>query len=151
MAAEKIKVLVNDHKGHFLKLFRKEFSDEFEFIVNPFSVNSQIGIASFDRLVFVVYNKSELIHFLSIEKKRSIILVCLFSKRLYTKASFIEEINDLIVLDGYKTKRIIIKELKLHLKKSSRSKNQIAKEGLTDSYKNKTQLHHSFKTVFFLI
>jgi hypothetical protein len=152
MAAEKIKIWVNDNRGHFLKLFRKELTDEFEFIVNPiFSFNSQIVMASFDHFVFVVYNKAELIDFLTIEKKGSIILVCLFNKRLYTNASFIEEINDLIVLDGYKTKRIIIKDLKLHLRESSGSKEQIAKKGLSNSYKNRVKGHNSFKTVFFLI
>lgn len=151
MAAEKIRVLVNDNRGHFLKLFRKEFTDEFEFILDPFFVHSQIGIASFGHFVFVVYNKSELIDFLTIEKKGSIILVCLFNKRLYTQASFIEEINDLIVLDGYKTKRTIIKDLKLYLNESSGSKELMAKKGLSNSYKNRMKGHNSFKTIFFLI
>ncbi|MDA6070277.1 hypothetical protein NJT12_11670 [Flavobacterium sp. AC] len=151
MAIEKIKVLVDDDKGHFLKMFSKELTDEFEFMTNSFAVDSQVETLSFDRFISVVYNKLELIDFLALEKKGSNILVCLFNKRLYSNTPFIEEINDLIVLGGYKTKKTIIKDLKSHLKESYDSKNQSNKVLTSDSYKNQIQFHSFFKTVFFLI
>lgn len=151
MASEKIKVLVNDEKGHFLRMFSKELTGEFELSENSILLKSEIETTTFDRYISVVYNKAELIDFLAFEKKEINILVCLFNKRLSSTASFIEEINELIGLDGYKTKRAIVKDLKLHLKQSSGSKHSTTKETLQVSKRNKKKLNSTFKTVFFLI
>lgn len=151
MVSEKIKVLVNDEKGHFLRMFSKELTGEFEFSENSVSFKRQIETTTFNRYISVVYNKAELIDFLTFEKKETNILVCLFNKRLSSTASFIEEINELIGLDGYKTKRAIVKDLKLYLKQSSGSKHSTSKETLRVSNRNKKKLNGTFKTVFFLI
>lgn len=150
MATEKIKVLISDHKGLFSRMFGKELTEEFDIITNSSLVNNQVEMKDFDRLITVVYNKLELRDFLEIEEKKSNILVCLFNKRLYTKISFIEEINDLIVLDGYKTKKRIVKDLKSHLKKASQFQNPQAKS-VFSNYGEQMYFHRFFKTVFLLV
>jgi len=145
MTVKKRKVLVRDPKGLFNKIFQKDLGNEFE--LTDSSTENKNAVNHSGQSVFVVYNKSDLIDFLKLEKKGSNILVCLFSKRLSENLSFLEEISDLIVLDSYKTRKRIIKDLKLHLKNNKQS----AEHDIPDSHKNQTQFHGFFKTVLLFV
>ena len=114
---EREKVLVRDNKGIFLKMFKRKFKNEFNFFENSFLIDNENDYKDFDRSIFVVYNKSEMIDYLKLEKKGSNVLVCLFDKKLYTSLAFLQEINNLILLDESKTKPEIVKETKKQLGK----------------------------------
>lgn len=143
MTIKKIKVLLHDPKGLFNKIFQKDLGNEFELTDS----STENTINNFDPSIFVVYNKSDLIDFLKLEKKGSNILVCLFSKRLSENLSFLEEISDLIVLDSYKTRKRIVKDLKLYLKNNKQS----AEDDISDSAKNQAPFHSFFKTVLLFV
>lgn len=148
---EKEKVLVRDDKGVFLKMFKEKLIDEFDFTESLFLMSKKAEIKNIDRFIFVVYNKQELIKFLKLDKKGSIVLVCLFDEKLRNNISFLEEISNLIVLDGYKTKRKIISDIKLHLKSSSNFKKPIADFDLPHSNISKVQYHSFFKSMFLFV
>lgn len=149
MIIEKVKVLVNDPKGVFNKIFEKDLISEFELIENSSLIANNLN--DYEHFVYVVYNMLELIAFLKLEKMGSTILVCLFSKSLSINATFIEEINDLIVLDSYKTRKTITKDLKLYLKNTSDFTKQAAESQTENLYKNQTECHGFFKTVCLFI
>ncbi|KAF2511404.1 hypothetical protein EYY60_08200 [Flavobacterium zhairuonense] len=66
---EKEKVLVRDNKGVFLKMFKRKFKDEFDFSEESFLLKDENDSKKYDRSIFVVYEKSELLEFLKINKK----------------------------------------------------------------------------------
>ncbi|WP_343706726.1 hypothetical protein [Flavobacterium sp.] len=106
---ENEKVLVFDSKGVFLKMFKRRFKEEFHFIEGSFFEESeQIS----DRIVYVIYNHSELLNFLSNGKRGANILVCLFNVQFYRSLSFLEVTNNLLLFDESKTRTEILKELK---------------------------------------
>jgi hypothetical protein len=146
---EKESVLVCDEKGFFLRMFKKEFNNEFNFTQKSFVNYSEEE--SFDRFIFVVYDKLELIEFLKLEKKGSNVLVCLFNEILYGNLSFLEEINNLIMLDGYKTKKIIVQELRLHFRNIASLKVKSFESKFSYPYISQTQFDDFFKTVFLFI
>ncbi len=121
---EKIQVLVRDDKGLFLKMFKNNFKDEFKFTQDSFLSSNKSRVQGLNSSIFVVYSHHELIEFLKLEKKGTTALVCLFDEMLYSNLPVLEEINKLVVLGGYQTKRVIVNELKSYFKN-------------TDSYKNK--------------
>lgn len=145
---KKEKVLVRDQNEAFLKIFRKDLVNEFHFVETSLKDNKTEFI-DINRFVYVVYNKSELLEFLNLEKRGSIILMCLFSEQLYGNSSFIEEIFDLITLNGFKTKREAVKDLKTHFKITPQSK-FIGNSSVYTS-KNKVQFHGFFKTILFFV
>lgn len=113
---EKEKVLVRDNQGTFLKMFKRKFKDEFEFYENSFSAIDENEAVEFDRCIYVVYDKSEFLDFLKLDKKGTNVLVCLFNKQLYSSLTFLEDLKNLILLDGSKNKAEIIKDLKVYFK-----------------------------------
>lgn len=143
---KKEKVLVRDQNEAFLKIFRKDLVDEFQFVETSLKDN-KTEFSDINRFVHVVYNKSELIEFLNLEKRGSNILVCLFNEQLYANSSFIEEIFDLITIDGYKTKREVIRDLKAHFKNTPQLK--FSNDSSSDAYKK--QSHGFFKTILFFV
>ncbi|SHL31296.1 hypothetical protein [Flavobacterium chilense] len=147
MIREKAKVLVRDNKGLFFKMFKKELINEFNLIENPLLTENQTELKDLNRFIFVVYNTLELADFLKQEKKGCVFLVCLFNKRLRGNSSFMEEINDLIMLDSYKTKRTIVKDLKSHLKNNASG----FKNDVLNLYKSQALFHGFFKTVFLFV
>ncbi|RXM43667.1 hypothetical protein [Flavobacterium sp. YO64] len=113
---EKIQVLVRDDKGLFLKMFKNNFADEFKFTQDSFLISKKPKSQGLNRSIFVVYSHQELIEFLKLEKKGTTALVCLFDEMLYSNLPVLEEINKLVVLGGYQTKRVIVNELKTYFK-----------------------------------
>lgn len=61
---KKEKVLIQDNKGMFLKMFKKELVDEFQFTETSTKINHQTQLQAFNRFVYVTYDKAELIDFL---------------------------------------------------------------------------------------
>ncbi|WP_125723063.1 hypothetical protein [Flavobacterium ustbae] len=106
---QKEKVLVFDSKDTFLKMFKRRFKENFDFIEESFFDKKE---KEFDRIVYVIYNHSELLNFLSNGKRGTNILVCLFNVQFYRSLSFLEETNNLILFDELKTRTEIVVELK---------------------------------------
>ncbi|MNL11017.1 hypothetical protein D3C87_1318350 [compost metagenome] len=148
---EREKVLVRDSRGVFLKMFRRKFKDEFDFSGNSFLIENENDYKDFDRSIFVVYDKSEMIDYLKLEKKGSNALVCLFNKQLYSSLTFLQEINNLILLDETKTKPEIVKDLKAYFKKTSQCSEQSSKSVFGNSAIFQTQLNKLYNALFFLL
>ncbi|WPO78467.1 hypothetical protein [Flavobacterium sp. KACC 22761] len=148
---EKEKVLVRDNKGIFLKMFKRRFKDEFDFSEELFLIENKNESKKFDRSIFVVYDKTELLDYFKFDKEGANVLVCLFNKQLLSSLSFLEEIKNLIVLDDTKTRPEIIKELKLYfennLKFSSRNKQEL----FSNTSIFQTQFQDYYKALFFLM
>ncbi|WP_433831772.1 hypothetical protein [Flavobacterium anhuiense] len=105
----KKKVLVFDSKGIFLKMFKRRFKDQFEFIEDSFLHET---VKESDRIVYVIYNHNELLQFLSQGKKEANTLVCLFNVQFYRSLSFLEVTDNVMLFDESKTRTEILKELK---------------------------------------
>ncbi|KAF2329819.1 hypothetical protein [Flavobacterium daemonense] len=147
---EKEKVLVRDNKGVFLKMFKRRFKDEFDFSEELFSLTNENYSKKFNRSIFVVYDKTELLEFLKIEKKGLHVLVCLFNKQLYGSLSFLNDMSNLIVLDNAKTRSEIISELKSHFKKNLIGTKKQEEVFSSDSI-FETRFQNLYKAMFFLM
>jgi len=145
------KILVRDNKGVFLKMFKRKFKDEFDFSGNSFLIENEDDYKDYDHSIFVVYDKSEMIEYLKLEKKGSNVLVCLFNKQLYASLTFLQEINNLILLDESKTKPDIIKDLKAYFKKTPEFSEQTSKSVFSGSAIFQTQFHNMYNALFFLL
>lgn len=132
-------------------MFKRKFKNEFDFSEDTFLIKNENDLENFDRSIFVVYDKFEMIEYLKLEKKGSNVLVCLFNKQLYGSLTFMDEINNLILLDGSKTKPEIVKDLKLYLKRNIESTEQNTKSLFTNSMIFQTQFHNFYKALFFLM
>ncbi|RED22491.1 hypothetical protein BD847_3120 [Flavobacterium cutihirudinis] len=132
-------------------MFKRRFKDEFDFSESSFILSDENKSKYFDRSIFVVYDKFEMIEYLKLDKKGNNVLVCLFNKQLYGGLSFLEEVNSLILLDDSKTRVEIVKELKMHLSGKSECKLQnIEKVGFTAPILQ-MQSHNFYKALFFLM
>ena len=148
---EKERVLVCDNKGIFLKMFKRRFKNEFDFFENSLLSENANEAAKFDRSIYVVYDKSELVEFLQLEKKGTNVLVCLFNKQLYDSLSFLQEVKSLILLDSSKTRIEIIKELKSHFKNKSDLVPETSEMKFTASNILSIKFNNFYKALFFLM
>lgn len=148
---EREKVLVRDNRGIFLKMFKRKFKDEFDFSGNSFLIENESDYTNFDRSIFVVYDKTEMIDYLKLETKGTNVLVCLFNKQLYNSLMFLQEINNLILLDQSKTKTEIVKDLKAHFKKTPEPCQQLSKSLVGSSSIFHTKFHNLYNALFFLL
>jgi hypothetical protein len=144
-------ILVCDNKKVFMKMFKRKFSAEFEFIDNAALNESEDNVTNFDKLVLVVYNKFELIEFLKLYKKGTNVLVCIFNKNLYTSLTFLEEFNDLVLLDGSKTRKEIMIDLRLNIESSLNFKQQLPESVFSNYYTQKNQSYSSLKNLIISI
>ncbi|WJS94025.1 hypothetical protein NYQ10_18215 [Flavobacterium johnsoniae] len=142
------RVLVRDNRGVFLRMFKRKLKDEFEFLEKSFNEQSEELANNYDRTIYVVYNKEELLRFLQ-DDKRMNTLVCLFDKQFYRTLSFLETINNLILFDESKTSREIFKEVKLFLKKKLDYKNE--KKSVLQSNISPTKFNEYYKAIYFLM
>ena len=138
-------ILVCDNKKVFMKMFKRKFSNEFEFTDSAALDHTEDQIINFDRIVLVIYNKFELIEFLKFYKKGTNILVCIFNKKLYTDLIFLEDFNDLLLLDGSKTRNEIMNDLKSSFKNTLDFKQQMSESGFSNFYAQKNQSYSSIK------
>ncbi|OCB75889.1 hypothetical protein B0A79_02705 [Flavobacterium piscis] len=148
---EKERVLVCDNKGIFLKMFKRRFKNEFDFFENSLLSENENEAAKFDRSIYVVYDKSELVEFLQLEKKGTNVLVCLFNKQLYDSLSFLQEVKSLILLDSSKTRIEIIKELKSHFKNKSDLVPETSEMKFAASNILSIKFNNFYKALFFLM
>ena len=133
-------------------MFKRKFKNDFDFFEkNSFQIENENDYKDFDRSIYVVYEKSEMIDYLKSEKKGSNVLVCLFNKQLYSSLSFMDEINNLLLLDESKTKQEIVKDLKMHLKKVVGNNETINQYDLSGSNMFQMQFHNLYKALFFLL
>ncbi|PIF30165.1 hypothetical protein CLU81_0572 [Flavobacterium sp. 9] len=123
----KKKILVCDNKRAFLKMFKKKLCNEPEFFQTTFLCDTQ---DEFDFLILVVYNKFELLDFLRLYKIESNTIICVFNEKLYSNLAFLENINDLFLLNASKKRSDIIKDLKLYFRRSSYCENQLTNSQL---------------------
>lgn len=145
---QKERVLVRDNKGVFLKMFKRKLKDEFEFHEKLFFDHSEKEVKPYDRIVYVVYSKEELLGFLQ-ENKRPNVLVCLFNKQFYASLAFLDVINNLILFDESKTSREIFKELKTFFKKKLDFTNE--KVSLSELQMPNVKSQEYYKAMYFLM
>jgi len=138
-------ILICDNKKVFMKMFKRKFSNEFEFTDSAALDYTEDQMINFDRVVLVIYNKFELIEFLKFYKKGTNMLVCIFNKKLYTDLIFLEDFNDLLLLDGSKTRNEIMNDLKSSFKNTLTFKQQISESGFSNFYAQKNQSYSSLK------
>lgn len=145
------RVLVRDSKGVFLKMFRRKFKNDFAFSEKPFSNENENEkeMKNFDRVVYVIYDKQEALDFLKLENIEANFLVCLFNKHLYKSLSFLEWINNLILLDESKTRCEIFKEVNLFFTKKMDSQ----KANISRKTSNTLQgrFNDYYKAMYFLM
>ncbi|RYJ37644.1 hypothetical protein NU08_3418 [Flavobacterium anhuiense] len=145
---QKERVLVHDNNGVFLKMFKRKFKEEFEFLETSFADKNDEIINQCDRIIYVLYNREELLRFLQ-EDKRTNILVCLFNKQLHKSLSFLDVNNNLILFDESKTSREIFKEVKLFLTKKFDYRNE--KKTVSQYNLSKTRFYEYYKAMYFLM
>ena len=71
---------------------------------NPSIGSAELFISIVDKITFVVSD----LEFVKLYKKATSVLVCIFNKNLYTGLTFLEDFNDLVLLDGSKTRKEIM-------------------------------------------
>jgi len=140
-------ILVCDNKKVFMKMFKRKLGNEFEFTDNSAYNENEINLINFDRLVLVVYNKFELIEFLKLYRKGTNVIVCIFNKNLYTGLTFLDDFNDLVLLDGSKTRKEIMMDLRSNFKTSLRFTQQISESVFSNSLTHKKQTYTTLKNL----
>lgn len=148
---EKKSVLVRDNKGVFLKMFKRKFKEEFEFSEDSFLLENGTKSEGFDRTVFVVYEKSELIDFLKLDKKGTNVMVCFFNKQLHNSLSLFDEVKNLKIIDASKSRTEIFKDLKSYFIKTSDFGTKIPVIKFTNTNIYQTQFDNFQKAFFFMM
>ena len=127
-------------------MFKKSFSNDFQFSTNLFLDENKIKPVNFDYFIFVIYDKEDLIECLKLHKEGSNALVCVFKKQMYTDLLFLEEMNDLILLDGSKSKKDLIADLKRSLNCNLNYRQQAIDSRIKSSYiALPTEFYNSFR------
>jgi len=133
-------------------MFKRKFKDEFEFNETSFSGVNENESLNFDRCIYVVYNKTEFLDFLKLDKKGTNILVCLFNKQLYSSLTFLNDLKSLIMIDGTNNKAEIIKDLKLYFKEKTNFGMPTAPRVISQNLSSlKTKFSNFDKAVYFLM
>jgi hypothetical protein len=147
---EEMEYQVLDDKGAFLKMFKRKFKDEFDFSESSFLSQYENESEDFDRFIYVVYDKFELLEFLKLDRKDSNVLLCLFNKQLYS-LSFLEEVKNLILLDSSKTRKEIVRELKSYFNGTPDLTLQKADMSFDNLNFRHTKFQDAYKALFFLM
>ncbi|WP_337966150.1 hypothetical protein [uncultured Flavobacterium sp.] len=133
-------------------MFKRTFKDEFDFYENSFSTVNENEVLDFDRCIYVVYNKTEFLDFLKLDKKGTNILVCLFNKQLYTSLTFLNDLKSLIMIDGSNNKAEIIKDLKSYFKEKANFAIPTTPRVISQNLSSlKTKFTNYDKAVYFLM
>lgn len=125
-------VLICDAKKVFVKMFKRKFSQEFEFIDNFILSEGKTEYENFDGLIVVIYNKLEVINFLKVYSKEKNVLVFVFNEQLFERLTFLEEFNGVSLLDGSKTRKELVEDLRSNLKKALNFRQRVI-ESFSDS------------------
>jgi hypothetical protein len=140
-----------DNKGVFLKMFRRKFKSDFEFSEDSFLLENYSESSDFDRSIFVVYDKAELLDFLRLEKKGTNVMLFLFDKQLFSSLSFFKEIENLVLIDGSKSRTEIFKDLDLYFKSKSEFIPKISGVKFLKPYADQVQSDTLQKALFFMM
>jgi hypothetical protein len=133
-------------------MFKRKFKDEFEFHENSFSDLNEKESLDFDRCIYVVYNKTEFLDFLKLDKNGRNILVCLFNKQLYSSLTFLNDLKNLIMIDGSNNKAEIMKDLKSYFKEKTDFVMPTAPRVISQNLSSlKTKFSNFDKAVYFLM
>lgn len=147
----KERVLVRDDKGVFLKMFKRNFKEEFDFSESCFLVENESESKQFDRSIFVVYDKTELLEFLKLKQKGTNDLVCLFNKQLHNSLSVLQHVRNLILVDNSKTRIEIMKELKSYFKNKSGLPAEMSVVKVPNTAIIPSQSDSFYKALFFMM
>ncbi len=131
-------------------MFKRRFKEEFEFSEDSFLLENGSRPKDFERSIFVVYDKSELIDFLKLEKKGTNVMVCFFNKHLHNSLLYFNEIKNLKLVDASKSRNELLKELKSYFKDTSDFISKIPEIKFSNSTVNQTQLDNLQKALFFM-
>lgn len=132
-------------------MFKRKFKEDFEFYENSFLLKSESGSSDFDRSIFVVYDKHELIEFLKLEKKGTNVMACFFNKQLLNSLFFLEEIKNLKIIDASQSRTEIIKDLKLYFNNTSDYIAKIPEIKFSKMNSYQTQFDNFQKALFFMM
>ncbi|WP_379818682.1 hypothetical protein [Flavobacterium artemisiae] len=132
-------------------MFKRRFKDQFDFSENPLFSKFKYETTKFDRYIYVLHDKFELLEFLKIEQNKANVLVCLFDKQLYSSLLSFEEIKNLILVDSSKTRTEIIKDLKTYFKRKSDDSSQLIRRTISDSALLQSKFQDNYKAMFFLM
>lgn len=146
---KKERVLVRDDRGVFIKMFKRKLKDKFEFLEMSFFSEEQKDLEALNHIIYVVYDKLELLGFLKQERKDQNVVVCLFNKQFYQSLSFLEEEDSLLLFDESKTRIELFKELKTLLDKNSKSDEK--KGPLLKPDHSLKKFHDYYKAMYFLM
>lgn len=148
---KKERILVRDNKGIFLKMFKRNFRSEFDFFENSFLTENENESAKFDRSIFVIYDKFELMQFLRLEEKGPNVLLCLFNKQLYDSLIFLDEIKNFALLEGSKNRSELIAELKRYFNTKYDSGSQMSSLNFPNPNTISSQFNNFYKSLFFMM
>jgi len=127
-------------------MFKRRFKEEFDFYEDSFFDETE---KKSDRIVYVIYNHSELLNFLSHGKRGANTLVCLFNIQFYRSLSFLEVTNNLILFDESKTRTEILKELKLFF--SGKSEYKVEEKSFKPSKDFLKKFQEYYRAMYFLM
>lgn len=135
---------MHDKKGNFLKMFKRKLKVEFDFYTTSLLSGIDNQSNDFDYSIFVIYDKAELMEYLKYSKEDSNNLLCLFDKRLYGSLNLLEGIKNLILIDDSKTRKEVMKELKLHFE------NEDQQSDLSNSPVLQNQFQNLYRALYLL-
>lgn len=144
---KKEQVLICDNKGNFLKMFRRNFKEEYDFVEGPLSFEGEKQV--FRRTVYVIYEHDDLLNFMQKGKNGADELVCIFNRQFYKSISFLGRVNNLILFDETKTRTQIFKELKAFFRGKLELGSRI--EEYESSVEEKRKLPEYCSEMYFLI
>lgn len=121
---KKCRVLVHDKKNIFIKMFKRKFNSEFEFIPDNTLTDDQNKQQNYDGSIIAVYSKNELLKLLESTKEKQAVIICLFNTQINSDMMLLEKIDNVLLLDSFKTKAEIIKDLQTHLQNRCNSAQQ---------------------------
>ncbi|MDP5201349.1 hypothetical protein [Flavobacterium sp. DG2-3] len=130
-------------------MFKRKLKDDFELSECLFFDEKDGDKKQYDKIVFVIYDKLELLGFLKKEHRNANTLVCLFDKQFYSALSVLEEINGLVLFDESKTRKEVFKELKQHFMEKPVAK--IKKTPFDKKVNRETKFQDYYKAMYFLI
>lgn len=132
-------------------MFKRKFKSDFEFSEDSFLLDNDNEYSDFDRSIFVVYDKAELLDFLRLERKGTNVMLFLFDKQLFSSLSFFKEIENLVLIDGSKSRTEIFKDLALYFKSKSEFIPKISGIKFLKSYADQLQSDTLQKALFFIM
>ena len=109
---------------------------------NPSIGSAELFISIVDKITFVVSD----LEFVKLYKKATSVLVCIFNKNLYTGLTFLEDFNDLVLLDGSKTRKEIMLDLKSSFKNTLGFRQQFS-ESISSAFMHKKPILYVIKKV----